>query len=187
MPESLSRKRRASSDSSLDERLSERTYSPCPVGAETPRLICDMASWLDWAWSWLPRAHEHLRDQLLALGRAARAGNASAFEDVRADSSSRLMFLVADGKDVEDRALISECTNASPGRDFQAEVRMVVRYVNGIHREADRLLETPLFRLAMTARRRGQERAFELRKAMFVAKACVMLQDITEQDELLEI
>lgn len=185
MPEPLSRKRRATSDPPSDGHLSERSYSSGTISAETPGLMCDFARWLDWAWSWLPEAHERLRDQMLALGRAARAGDVAAFEDIRADCSSRLMFLVADDKDAADRALTREHvtdaeTPASRGRDFQAEVRMVVRYTNGINGEADRLLDTALFQLARTARCGGQERAFELRKAMFVARACVMLQDMAK-------
>lgn len=77
------------------------------------------------------------------------------------------MFWVADHEE-------DETTADEP--DLEAEVKGVVRFINGVHFAADILLDADLLKMARAARGRSEGRTFEQIKALCVAKACVQLQ-----------
>ncbi|KAK8151196.1 hypothetical protein BC567DRAFT_268351 [Phyllosticta citribraziliensis] len=106
-------------------------------------LLC---LWLEWAWTILPDAHEVIRDDLIALGRAICAADQTIVDGLRAQCTKCIIFTATD------RSLVAGGSKSQQPRqqqrDLETEFQDLVQWINHADRFADMVLSPKLFALA---------------------------------------
>ncbi|KAK8176194.1 hypothetical protein BKA81DRAFT_24095 [Phyllosticta paracitricarpa] len=142
-----------------------RAMSPPPADDDDLESFCSlMFLWLPWAWTILPDAHEVIRDDLIAMGRAICAADRATVAKLRAQCTKRIIFTAIDRSSPRPRQAA-----APTMAELEKEFVDLVQWINHAACFADIVLEPKLRAMAEAVRARDMPALVQSKAECIVA------------------